>query len=106
MSNYETMEREFRQELIAIVERLKNGKGGHIYYGPDCLLCGHYGPNDAPEFCVWEGAITRAIAEREELTKEPTVERRRCPECGGGRVVKDHPELPAWHSEACSLKGT
>jgi len=41
-----------------------------------------------------------------ERNREPTVGSRRCPECGGGRAVKDHPELPVFHADACKLKGT
>lgn len=54
--------------LLKQVE-MGGGKYGHIYDGPDCLLCGHFGPADEPTLCAAEtrfAEVRRRLSELED----------------------------------------
>jgi len=37
------------RDLKALRDQFKVWKGGHLYDGPDCIFCGHFGPADDPD---------------------------------------------------------
>jgi hypothetical protein len=43
------MERDgLKHDLKELVDQLKKWHGEHLYNGPDCVFCGHFGPADDP----------------------------------------------------------
>lgn len=64
-----TRERDEAREQLDLHKRLllpTAERDGHIYYGPECILCGHFGPTDEPEPCDAEKRFALLKRERDE----------------------------------------
>ena len=70
----QTMIEEYKlllRDYKSLIDQAKAPDGdGHIYEGPDCLLCGHFGPADEPEKCQGRVHYSTVVKENEALKLE------------------------------------